>query len=314
MRIFWSVSLQLCLSNKKCKKVIAWSRDFGMDQYVSWCLFAEELNLDTIWTKYEFCKPQVNEVRACFDLLTSFIQGTHECRWVVQCGASTNQPGRIPPETAKILHKDIFWFFLHDQEFVSKTINDGNVALDKFPTSKVRQLVIRMESSKATVCHIKQVACNTQAAQINLLRHQNTELSAGKYKKKKASYKLKQSNHKKHSNENSQVPKKCKKWFDIKNAHQNKDRCSKCGYSSHAEGFQWPAKKYQCKDCHRFGHFTSLCYQKKQASYKSRKPKGTNYKAGAIYVKESAKCGQSEDYSSSHESFCLQMKSAAHTS
>ena len=33
---------------QQCKKVIAWSGDFGMDQYVSWCLSAEELNLDTI--------------------------------------------------------------------------------------------------------------------------------------------------------------------------------------------------------------------------------------------------------------------------
>ena len=62
--------------SKKCKKVIAWSGDFGMDQYVSWCLPMEDLCLDTIWSKYEdFCKPQANEVRARFDLLTSFRQG-----------------------------------------------------------------------------------------------------------------------------------------------------------------------------------------------------------------------------------------------
>ena len=35
------------------KKVIAWSGDFGMDQYVSWGLSNEDLNLDTIWGKYE---------------------------------------------------------------------------------------------------------------------------------------------------------------------------------------------------------------------------------------------------------------------
>ena len=62
--------------SKKCKKVVAWSGDFGMDQYVSRCLPADELNMDTIWSKYEdFCKPQANEVRARFDLLTSFHQG-----------------------------------------------------------------------------------------------------------------------------------------------------------------------------------------------------------------------------------------------
>ena len=62
--------------SKKCKKVIVWNGDFGMDQYVSWCLPTEDLCMDTTWAKYEdFCKPQVNEVRTRFDLLTSFRQG-----------------------------------------------------------------------------------------------------------------------------------------------------------------------------------------------------------------------------------------------
>ena len=62
---------------QKCMKVVAWSGDLGMDQYVSWSLSKEDLSLDTIWELFEeFCKPQVNEVRAHFDLLTSFRQGT----------------------------------------------------------------------------------------------------------------------------------------------------------------------------------------------------------------------------------------------
>ena len=118
-----------------------------------------------------------------------------------------------------------------------------------------------MESSKATTCHIKQVAGDPQAVQINLLRHQHTELPAGKYKKKKSAAKSRQSSYKQHGNESSQVQSQHKKRFDVKSAHQNKDRCSKCGDSAHVEGFQCPAKKFQCKACHRFGHFTSLCYQ-----------------------------------------------------
>ena len=58
---------------QQCKKVIAWSKDFWMDQYVSWGLPKVELNLDTIWDRFEdFCMLQSNEVRAHFDLLTSF--------------------------------------------------------------------------------------------------------------------------------------------------------------------------------------------------------------------------------------------------
>ena len=49
--------------HQKCKKVIAWSGDFSMDQYVSWILPSEELTLDTICVKFEeFCNPQSNEV------------------------------------------------------------------------------------------------------------------------------------------------------------------------------------------------------------------------------------------------------------
>ena len=50
--------------------------DFGIDQVISWDLSPEETTLEIIWQKFEeFCKPQTNEVRARFDLLTSFRQG-----------------------------------------------------------------------------------------------------------------------------------------------------------------------------------------------------------------------------------------------
>ena len=66
---------QCYLKPESAKKIIAWSGDFGLDQYISWNLSNEELYLDTIWQKYEeFCKPQANELRARFDLLTSFKQ------------------------------------------------------------------------------------------------------------------------------------------------------------------------------------------------------------------------------------------------
>ena len=46
-----------------------------MDQYVSWNLSTYELMIDTILERFEeFCKCQSNEVRARFDLLTSFWQ------------------------------------------------------------------------------------------------------------------------------------------------------------------------------------------------------------------------------------------------
>ena len=103
-----------------------------------------------------------------------------------------------PWKLSKIIHRGIFWFFLCVEEFVSRTISDGSIDLLKFPASRVRQLAKRMESFKATMHHIKQVAGDPQAAQINLLRHQCTEVPAGKYKKKKSSVMSIQSNHEQH--------------------------------------------------------------------------------------------------------------------
>ena len=38
---------------RKCNKIVAWSGDFGIDQYVSWYLSPEDLCLEVIWTKCE---------------------------------------------------------------------------------------------------------------------------------------------------------------------------------------------------------------------------------------------------------------------
>ena len=174
---------------QQCKKVIACSRDCRMDQYMSWNLSSDELTLEIIWGKYEDnCKPQSNEVQARFDLLMSFRQGNHSIdEWYNAVQVQVNL-AKYPPETAKIFQRDIFWFVLKDEDFVSRTIRDGSIDLDKFPASRVQQLAKKLESSKATVRHIKQVSGKPQATQINLLQHQRTELPQHRYKKKKISY------------------------------------------------------------------------------------------------------------------------------
>ena len=60
---------------------------------------------------------QTNEDRARFDLLTSFRQGNRSVNeW---CNAAQAQVSlaKYSPETASILHRDIFHFFLKDEEF-----------------------------------------------------------------------------------------------------------------------------------------------------------------------------------------------------
>ena len=80
---------------------------------------------------------------------------------------------------------------------MSKSINDSSIDLDKFLASKVRQLAKKMEASKATVCHIKQVASDPQAGQINLMRQQWTDHPPSKNKRK--AFKSRPPSHKQHT-------------------------------------------------------------------------------------------------------------------
>ena len=81
--------------------------------------------------------------------------------------------------------------------------------------------------------------------------------------------------------------------------HQNKNRCSKCSDSALIESFQCTAKSFSVKTCHKIGHFTSKCYQKKQGG-----PRCTSY-TQAQYMPKTVPFA---DDSSSDDSFCLQVK------
>ena len=216
------------------------------------------------------------------------------------------------PETAKILHRDICGFFLKDEEFVSKTINDSNIDLDRFHTSKVRQLVKKMGSSKATVRHIKQVAKWLPGGTNQSYCNTSTQISQQANTRKKSFVKPRPTSHKNDASDWQQVPSyhnnNYKKCFDTKDVYKNKERCQKCGDSIHIESFKCPAKKYQWKSCHKYGHLTSLCYQKKQVSFWLRKPKDLMLQVGAVYACDKSICGHPEDLSSSNEPFSLQVR------
>ena len=72
----------------------------------------EDLSLEVIWSKYEdFCKPLTNKVKARFDLLTSFRQGNRSVNEWYNAVQAQLSLAKYPPETASILHRDIFCFF-----------------------------------------------------------------------------------------------------------------------------------------------------------------------------------------------------------
>ena len=149
--------------------------------------------------------------------------------------------------------------FLLDDEFVSKTINDSNINLNKFPGNKVRQLAKKMESSKATAKHIKQVTNEPQVTQVHLMRHQHAELPLNKVQRKQRKYLKSRQVTNKHYQEDKQrerMPQAQTRNYNNYQApashekYSHEDRCNKCGDSPHVEGFRCTANRYQCKNCH----------------------------------------------------------------
>ena len=105
----WNIldcKLAIFQESAKCKKVIQWSGDAGLDMYISWALPTTEVTLQTIWSKFEdFCK-QSNAVCAQSNLLTTFWQGNRSIdEWynAVQVHIPLCE---YPPETAAILTRD----------------------------------------------------------------------------------------------------------------------------------------------------------------------------------------------------------------
>ena len=185
---------------------------------------------------------------------------------------------------------------------MSRTITEGSVDLDKFTASRVRQVVKKFKNSKATVHHIKQVVGDLQATQINLMRYQRTELPTNRHNKKRRPT----GKQKPFKTPESPATNQVKKPYDSRKTHKMPDCCNKCGDSIHAQGFQCPAKKYQCKVCNKYGHFSSLCYQGHHNN-SHRNPKVHQLHAGPMYAQDSSNHSHSED-SSSDESFCLQFQ------
>ena len=97
-----------------------------------------------------------------------------------------------------------------------------------------------MESSKATAKHIRHVAGDLPAAQIHLIHHQCTELLARNYNKHKKATKQKLQNHR-------PTEQTSKKPFDFRKMDKQSNRCLRCGDTSHAKGFQCPAKNVSVK-------------------------------------------------------------------
>ena len=164
----------------------------------------------------------------------------------------------------------------------------------------------KLEGSQATAKHMKQVTNEPHATQINLLRHQRTELPPSKAQRRQNKFRQK-SNRENHHQANNKPNEFTRKKFNPTQIHQNSERCHKCGDSLHTKGFRRSARKAQCKHCKKFGHFSSLCYRK-QVAYKegNRSPKAYQLTCNTVFPRYND--SDTSFTEEEEEPFCLQLK------
>ena len=139
------------------------------------------------------------------------------------------------------------------------------------------------------------------------MHHQCTQLPTGNFPRRKSNSTL---GRKLQNCKTPEVP-TMRKTPDMLRLEGHSKKCNRCSDTPHAKGFQCQARKFQCKICHKFGHFTSVCFQKGQGqhssnSFHARKPKAQQLRAGVLYTLQDA--GSSTDDSDPEDHFCLQMK------
>ena len=141
--------LAILQENAKCKQVKQWSGDAGLDVYISWNLPKEEITLQTIWSKFkDFCKPQSNAVHARFDLLTTFQQGNRSIDEWYNAVLAHIPLCEYPEETAPILTRDIFWFFMTDNELLPKPLMKATPTLHNTQLPKYNKWPKKLNPAK----------------------------------------------------------------------------------------------------------------------------------------------------------------------
>ena len=147
----------------------------------------------------------------------------------------------------------------------------------------------KMESSKAMAKHIRQVAGDIPAAQVQLMHHQCIQLPARNFPRRKSN----STSSQKLQNRKMQDVPMTWKTPNMLRLEAHSEKCNRCSDTPHAKGFQCQARKFQRKICHKFGHFTSVCFQKSQGqhssnSFHARKPKAQQLCVGALYTLQDA--------------------------
>ena len=216
--------------NVKCKYLLYWAGERGLELYNSWGLTeAEQKVLQNYWEKFEaFVKPQSNELMAAWELHHIKQENLSLEGFIAKLRTLVKEANYPEAQQDRFL-RDFLVMGMNSDKARKECLKTGNA----LTFEKARDLARVEESAE------KQ------------LQQMSKPLDVHSVKKKpsKSQGKTKSSHTQSRYDEKSKIP------------NTNMKTCRNCGRDSHPKD-DCPAKGIQCHFCSKVGHYARVCLSK----------------------------------------------------
>ena len=224
-----------------------------------------KLNLDEITPEQLFehldeeCKPGVSAYRSRLDLWHNTKQG------YMTLDDFYNKIERLcdlysfSPEEHKAFYRDAFLFNLRNQgttQWVIEQLSKEDANPSSFNPQHIKNLAKTTKQNRTAGQYLSTNANTGTNTSVNLLCHQQTQVTQKKYQKPKG--------NQKHSQSSQPSKKSCPPWKDNKGKQNFKSKgdCTWYGDFNHKDNFRCSASRHKCKICSKVGHLPKMCFFK----------------------------------------------------
>ena len=220
-------------STQKCKYVLLWSGDHGLDLFNTWALTTDQQkDLKEYWTRFEdHVKPQANHILNRY-YLRSLKQNNRPLDTFLTEARLLIQSSGYPQELHDELMRDTLVFGTDSEEVRRKCIARGN----ELTFTKAKEIA---RTEEATQIQLKAMSDSLPPSQLQQPDGEVNAISKGK-----------ETEDRRTRGRTTRRP-------------ENKPmQCYRCGDSFHAKGQQCPASGAECYNCNKRGHFSKVCKSK----------------------------------------------------
>ena len=222
-------------TEQRCRYILLWTGDYGLDLFNTWNLTGEEQNKpEEYWKRFEgHVKPQSNHILNRF-YLRNLRQNKRPLDDFLTEAKLLIQNSGYPSELHDELQRDALVFGVDSDLVRKKCIAEGN----ELTLKKAREIA---HTEEATRLQLQAMNNDEKESQVNYLHRPRGN-----------------ANRKQRSQRDSRASSK----------QTNDKQCNRCGNEPHTGDKTCPASSVECHYCHKRGHFSKVCMKRNAQAHK----------------------------------------------